>query len=1088
MRWLGLLALSGTIVTFTVIGSAVEGAEPAWQQVHPRQPTGGANAVTDVAFADGRWVVVSRGGAVLISPDGRSWHETILAGPGSGWQTTNGGRWLVAAGGGRVVLVNPAGFTAVSSTGQSWQWSALPELSWADDVAWNGARFVAIGQPWADFYTPPPKIASSADGLQWTTRLEPAWDEFWKYFPFTVAAHGSRFVAGPWFASAGDMPATLLISDDGDSWSMDAVDWVPRLLTATGDGFAAVGAMGDAGGPERLAVSPAGLDWSDTGIELPNNVTGLACHRRQCVTVGRRGSLTAIELDAATAEPVASPTEVELTAVACGPYGCVAGGQSGMVLVAPGPAGPWTITHREGPWPALEGVAVNRGHWVAVGVPLRPSPNILTSPDGVSWSAASVADATVALHAVAALGTGFVAVGDGGTVLSSADGVSWTPRPAATAATLRALAALGDRAVAVGGDDGGMILTGGLAGDWLEIGPACLPPLHDVIRVEDELIAVGDAGTVLDSPDGLSWQPRATDLTADLRSLATNGHRWLAVAEEGRWDYLYMLGSTDGEHWLELDWQTAPGAERVVWNGRAFYALESDGEAISPNGVDWAWDQRILGARAVAGDGVNSVLVGDEGTILRKRDFLAPSDPAPTRLVVPVVADLDVGGSPAWRSVLRLRQLEGSGGHPVRTSLMLPVGANDVVVRDVALRSGGTQLRNLLPDTFGVASRVLPVAVLSDAVVVGDVEIAHLDGDTSYLQRVPAFDLAAVESERLLLLTLPATPCRTNLVLVDPSAEPMIARVEILGAAGVVERRLDFRLNAWQTRVVSDLLEGVATAVGAPVVVRISAPAADRAPIAVLSLIDDASGDVLTVAPVTAAASALAVPSVAHAHGVAGSIWTSDLVLHNPGAEWALFQLELRLTDEPFDVFTSPQLALAPGASVTYHDVVASVLGTAGSGWLRIVPAAGRLAAWSRTWDRTAPSPLGQPVPAVVEAVVPASTWLSLEWLRVATAATPGWRSSLGLLSVDGIATVSGSVLCRPGPGFYSYRTTLSPRMTRTYSLTLPPDCSLDDQPKLLRVNVNVNGGARVIAWASSVHALSGDALFVLADPGPATE
>lgn len=1085
MTRLGRFATSVLIVALVWSAPAAQGAGAGWEQVHPPHPAGVRNAVSDIVFADGRWVVACNDGTVLIGPDGRSWHTLHFPDPENtgGWATRY--RWLVAAGGGRIVLVDRIGTTTVSSNGVDWERSESFVLNWASEIAWTGDQFVAIGEPFSDHGRRPPRIATSEDGLEWTVRLDVSDHSPW-IFHLRIVSLGGRVLAGPLLDDVSDPPiVALVVSDDGVSWSPVEVegDLKPFLMTATGDHLAAATIPLHGGSPSRMAVSDGGFDWGDTGLEVPAYPSDLACLGHQCVVLDRDDNLFAVDLDSGTLETVASPVGVHLRTVACGPYGCLAGGDSRMVLYAPQPAGPWTITHRDGIWPALERAAVDRGRWIAVGSPERPSPDILTSPDGVSWSAAAIADATVALHAVAAIGGGFVAVGDGGAILSSPDGASWTPRRSPTDATLRALAVLGDRAVAVGGDDHGVILAGGLSGEWAVVNPSSLPPLHDVTRAGEVLVAVGDTGAVLSSLDGLSWAPQPTDLIADIHSIATNGYRWLAVIDDGSTASTVL--SDDGLRWLTSARTTEP-SDRLTWSGRAFYAISGDGAWISPDGVHWTVTASLPGARDVISDGEHTILVGTDGGILHRTELTSPAEAARTRLAVPAVVDRDLGGRPEWRSELRLRRLASPSG-AARTSLFLPTDGDGFVVRDLGLTAAGVRISDLLPGVFGQRSAPAPVIVLADAAMSAEVEVTHLTGGTAYRQRILSVDLTADpgQREQLLLVALPAEPCRTNLVLLDASDQPTLARVEILDASGAVVRRRVVPLQPWQTKVVSDALGGLTIADGAPVALRISPVGDDPPPAVMATLVDLASGDVVTVLPAASAGTALAIPSVAHSAGLAGSRWTSDLVLHNPGPDPARFQLELRRTGERFGVFSSPELALAAGASVAYPDVVASVLGTAGSGWLRVVPTTGRLAAWSRTWDGTAPSPLGQAVPAVVERELPPTQQLTMPWLPVATDASPGWRSNLGLVAVDGAAVVSIHVGCEPGSGPGHFQTAIWSQMTRSFALAPPAGCGASGQPTSLAITVRVDMGGPVIAWASSVHAPSGDALFALAEPSP---
>jgi len=70
----------------------------------------------------------------------------------------------------------------------------------------------------------------------------------------------------------------------------------------------------------------------------------------------------------------------------------------------------------------LAGVVWSGTQFVAVG-----NPGILTSPDGITWTA-QAAGSAYSLYGVAWSGTLFAAVGTLGTIVTSPDGITWTLR------------------------------------------------------------------------------------------------------------------------------------------------------------------------------------------------------------------------------------------------------------------------------------------------------------------------------------------------------------------------------------------------------------------------------------------------------------------------------------------------------------------------------------------------------------------------------------------------------------------------------------------------------------------------------------
>jgi len=67
-------------------------------------------------------------------------------------------------------------------------------------------------------------------------------------------------------------------------------------------------------------------------------------------------------------------------------------------------------------------------------------------------------------------------------------------------------------------------------------------------------IAVGEGGLVLTSPDAVVWSPRTSGTTARLNGIAYGGARWIAVAESGE-----LITSTDSATWTKL----SPSTDRL---------------------------------------------------------------------------------------------------------------------------------------------------------------------------------------------------------------------------------------------------------------------------------------------------------------------------------------------------------------------------------------------------------------------------------------------------------------------------------------------------------------------------------------------
>ena len=121
-----------------------------------------------------------------------------------------------------------------------------------------------------------------------------------------------------------------------------------------------------------------------------------------------------------------------------------------------------------------------------------------------------------------------------------------------------------------------------------------------------------------------------------------------------------------------------------------------------------------------------------------------------------------------------------------------------------------------------------------------------------------------------------------------------------------------------------------------------------------------------------AAAGETWIPASAHATGVNGTNWRTDLELHNPGTTAAGFTIYL-LPRDADNTTAAAQLAfsLDPQKSVRYVDVLESVFHFTGAAALRIVPTTGTILATSRTYNLVGANPSGLPVGASFGQFVP---------------------------------------------------------------------------------------------------------------------
>ena len=232
------------------------------------------------------------------------------------------------------------------------------------------------------------------------------------------------------------------------------------------------------------------------------------------------------------------------------------------------------------------------------------------------------------LNAAASATTGFVAVGAAGTIVSSVDGTTWTTRTSGTTADLNGLASSGTGAfVSVGSAGATLFSTDGIT--WTTATSATSNTLTAATFGAGRYVAVGAGGTIVTSTDGRTWQAVATNTTNDLRAVALGGFLtttgtgvtattttntvFVAVGAAGT-----LLTSSDGLIWTLRTPISANNMNGAAFGGR-FIAVGSAGSIFtSTDGI--TWQAQVSGTnnelRAIARTVNGYTAVGASGTNL----------------------------------------------------------------------------------------------------------------------------------------------------------------------------------------------------------------------------------------------------------------------------------------------------------------------------------------------------------------------------------------------------------------------------------------------------------------------------------------
>ena len=207
------------------------------------------------------------------------------------------------------------------------------------------------------------------------------------------------------------------------------------------------------------------------------------------------------------------------------------------------------------------------------------------------------------------------------------NGMAVTARTSGTTNNLNGVIWSGSRFVAVG--DSGSVLTSPDGVTWASRASGTMDSLFGVSWSGNQFVAVGGRppllgvdpghGTILTSADGVSWTSRVTGTTSPLHGIAWTGAQFVAVGDAGA-----VLTSVDGITWTPRTSGTSDDLRSVAWSGTDLIAVgtfgfNSSGVVLSSSdGISWGQlnvnpgtGGPFDGLLAVAWSGTQFVAAGD---------------------------------------------------------------------------------------------------------------------------------------------------------------------------------------------------------------------------------------------------------------------------------------------------------------------------------------------------------------------------------------------------------------------------------------------------------------------------------------------
>lgn len=545
---------SGSVVSDKIQVSLTSGSDiPGWTW---RFPLPQGNNLYRVVYSKGRFITVGGHGIVFTSDDAVVWTSRSTG-------TTRDLSGLVE-GGGKLVATGVAGTILVSEDGGvSWN----PAESGTTETL---AAFYLNGRFYALSYANP-QILTSPDGLHW---------ERLPIGPITYP-QGMYSVNGQIYLSC--FPGRLYRSSDATAWELVSEDPTGDYITYGAGVFLKITIS-------EIWSSVDGKNWvlRRSGSTFSPSFIG-----REFIAFDTNGHIVHSPDGVTWTDSPAFPALEFLGSMAYGGNTYVAVGSAGLIYASKDLV-KWTRqSGADGRW--ILGLA-----WGPQGFVGFDTTSYLPqhSDDGVLWKPSGTVQFSA--HTTRYINTTYVAVGNN-SIHSSTDGLTWAASATPPAFLMQNVAYGAGKYVVVGGTlylELGKLPTADLATSpdlktWSATKFEQWGLLRSVIWDGTRFVAVGMRGTLLTSPDGVSWEQQ-TDLTADmkkdyLRGIAYDGKRYVVGSEITP----TLYSSADLKTWETFtaswtDRSLARGFEDIIYEAGRFVGLSGDSSLFTSfDGITW---------------------------------------------------------------------------------------------------------------------------------------------------------------------------------------------------------------------------------------------------------------------------------------------------------------------------------------------------------------------------------------------------------------------------------------------------------------------------------------------------------------------
>jgi|GEM_PF-1028818 len=228
--------------------------------------------------------------------------------------------------------------------------------------------------------------------------------------------------------------------------------------------------------------------------------------------------------------------------------------------------------------------SITYGNGIFVAVAYAGSNRIITSSDGVTWTARTPAQVSSWLGVTYGNGL-FVAVSSDGTnrVMTSPDGINWTSRTAAEANTWNSVAYGNGVFVAIAWTGTNRVMTSPDGINWTARSVAA-NTWNSITYGNGVFVAVGSTGAVMTSPDGINWTSRTAAEANTWISVTYGNGLFVAVSGSGT---NQVMTSPDGINWTARSVVTSAWSS-VAYGTGIFSVVGTDSSVMtSPDGINW---------------------------------------------------------------------------------------------------------------------------------------------------------------------------------------------------------------------------------------------------------------------------------------------------------------------------------------------------------------------------------------------------------------------------------------------------------------------------------------------------------------------